>query len=357
MTVWTEWDPLKEVIVGNCYAECNPQWALDPIAKKLFGQILAETKEDLDNLSNYLTKLGVKVRRPTVTNFNQTIPLGNFNVLNATAPIVPRDQYMVYGNTVYQTYTSMPDRYLDSLNYYDIFNDMFKEGYNWISQPPPILENFADNLKWWNDGDRIYHQLHKDNVLWHTATMFKCGDALITNNLGPGSQLGLDWMQRNTDAKIINNNNTVVDNWGHIDHGFFMTDDNTVFCINKEWVPEVLRNKNIIEMEGLFEKFAFQDFFKDYKSHDGKLTVDWLERWLNEWKGYAQEVAFDTNVLVVDSKNIIFSNKQPKLFNLFESMGITCHVCEMRHGIFWESGVHCLTLDIKRQGERRNICG
>lgn len=357
MSAWTEWDPLKDVIVGNCYTTIDPAWNLEPQAKKLFGQILEETKEDLDNLATYLSKLGVNVHRPAVTLFDQQTNLGNFKVLNPTAPIVPRDQYLVYGKNIYQTYTSMPDRYLDSLNYYSIFNDMFKDGYNWISQPPPMLANFDDNLRWWNDGGNVYHNTHKDMILWHTATMFKCGDALITNNAGPGTQLGLKWMQRNVDAKIINNDNTVVDNWGHIDHGFFMTDDNTVFAINKDWVPEVLRNKNIIEMEGLFEKFAFQDFFKDYKSHEGKLTVEWLERWLTEWKGYAQEVAFDTNVLVVDSKNIVFSNKQPKLFAMFESMGINCHVCEMRHGIFWESGIHCLTLDINRVGVNRSICG
>lgn len=357
MTVWTEWDPLTEIIVGDCYTECNGNWVLEPRARELFNLILKETKEDLDNLASYLTKLGVKVRRPAVTQLNQSIPLGKFSILNAAAPIIPRDQYLVYGNNIYQTYTSMPDRYLDSFNYYTIFRDMFKKGYNWISQPPPILENFEDNIKWWNNGDYIYHQLHKDNVLWHTATMFKCGDALITNNAGPGTALGLDWMKRNIDAQIIDNNNTIVNNWGHIDHGFFMTDDNTVFCINREWVPELLRNKNLIEIGHLFEKFTFQDFFKDYQSHDGKLTVDWLERWLTEWKGYAQEVAFDTNVLVVDSTNIIFSNKQPTLFKFLESIGITCHVCELRHGIFWESGIHCVTLDISRQGAWRTICG
>jgi hypothetical protein len=54
-------------------------------------------------------------------------------------------------------------------------------------------------------------------------------------------------------------------------------------------------------------------------------------------------------------KNIIFSIDQPKVFELMATMGIQAHVCKMRHGLFWEAGVHCLTLDIKRRGNKRSV--
>lgn len=357
MSIWTNWDPLTEIIVGNCPSELSSHWVLPLDNKTAFNEILRETKEDLDALADKLTSLGVKVHRPTPIDFKQNINVGNFDIVAATSPIVPRDQYIVYGNTIYQTYTSMPDRYLDSLNYYDIFLDLYNRGYNWISQPPPNLKNFNENLKWYVDGPRVYGEDYKDKILWHTATMYKCGDALITNNLGPGSQLGLDWMKRNTDARIINNNNTIVDNWGHIDHGFYMVDDDTVICINKEWVPEVLRHKKVIELEGLYEPFNYQDYMKRTHTISDKFSIEWINQWLTEWKGYAQEVAFEFNVLVVDSKNIIFSTDQPRIFAVLKELGITCHVCKIRHGMFWEAGIHCLTLDVNRHGERRSICG
>ena len=74
MSVWTNWDPLEEVIVGNCPSKSNENWNLEPRARELFDEILFETKEDLDNLANTLTSLGVKVFRPTITNFDQEIP-------------------------------------------------------------------------------------------------------------------------------------------------------------------------------------------------------------------------------------------------------------------------------------------
>jgi N-dimethylarginine dimethylaminohydrolase len=330
MSIWTEWDPLEEIIVGDCYTDTdNSQLKL----------ILKETKEDLQALADYLTSLGVKVHRP------------NVDENPCMAPIVPRDQYLVYGNTVYQTYTSMPDRFADGLNYIDIFTELFKQGHNWISQPPPVLAPLKETDKWWNEGKHIYQDLNKNKILWHTATMFKCGDALITNKQGPGTALGLEWMKRNLpNTRIIENNK-----WGHIDHGFFMIDDNTVICINEDWVPNCLKNKKLIVIEDYIQVLDYSKIVEDFATTNGTLSQEWIDKWLNEWKGYIQDVAFDSNVLVIDSKNILFSSEQPKLFKFLKQYGITCHVVNMRHSMFWEGGIHCLTLDVKRRGERRVI--
>lgn len=345
MSIWTNWDPLKEVIVGDCPNKAS--------SNKL-ALILQETKEDLQSLSDYLTKLGVYVHRPKITHYPADINLGNFKIQNPTAPIVPRDQYLMYGNTIYQTYTSMPDRYVDSVNYYHIFKDFFDRGYNWLSMPPPILDSLVD--KWWANGEHVYHTQLKDRILWHTATMFKCGDKLITNVEGPGNKAGMDWMMRNLPKdSIVNAGNTHQHGFGHIDHGWFMTNDDLVFCVNKDWVPEPLRNKEIVELQDHFEKFDDTKFIADYSSTEGKYSDAWLDKWLGEWKGYAQEVFFDSNVLVIDSQNVLFSNYQPGIFKVMERYGINCHVVPQRHGLFWEAGIHCLTLDLVRAGNCRTV--
>lgn len=356
MSIWTNWDPLEEVIVGNCNTEIPTDWNIEPEARPLINQILQETKEDLDNLAKILEGLNVTVHRPVPNRFPERIELPTFSVLYATNPIVPRDQYLAYGDTIYQTYTSMPDRYFDSYNYYEIFKSLYDEGYNWISQPPPLIKNFQGK-KWFVDGPTIYGENYKNKVLWHAATMFKCGDALITNNAGPGSQAGLEWMRRNVDARIIPNDDTIVNNWGHIDHGFYMINDDTVLCMDVTWVPQCLRNKNIIDLSGKFERFPYQDFIRQTKGIRAKdhVSLEWLNVWLQEWKGYAQEVAFETNVLVVDPHNIVCSANQPEVFELLSKIGVTCHVSPIRHNLFWEAGIHCLTLDLKRKGNKRPI--
>jgi len=347
--IWTEWDPLEEIIVGVC----PPENYYDNIIKDerclpLLRLILKETKEDLYNLSSMLERMRVKVHRPQNLPFNTNMNICGFKINNPIAPIVPRDQYLVYGEKIVQTYTSMPDRWLDSLAYYDIFTELFQQGYEWNSMPIPLLQNLIDNS-----------QFYKTNkLLWHTATMFKCGDSLITNYKGPGSKNGLKWMINNyPDCKIINNV-SLQNGYGHIDHGFFMTDDDTVFAENKYWAPDVLiKNKDVIYLHDSAVTPTLDDIHKlksRYINH-GKFSYDYLSMWLNEWRGYTQDVAFDFNVLVVDSTNIFISNSQPKLQELLDKRGITCHIAPIRHNFFWEGGIHCITLDIKRKGNKRKI--
>ena len=343
MSVWTNWDPLEEVIVGDCYAPGTLDWFVESELQDSFNIVLDETKQDLNELAVLLQQLGVQIHRPQVHACRHSVDLATFSVQCPTSPIVPRDQYLVYGDTVYQTYTSMTDRYFDSLGYYNIFQRMFDQGHNWISQPLPNLRDLPPEKNWSNQGSLIYNHLYHNQLLWHTATMFKCGDRLITNTTGPGSQSGLDWMRRNLPADtVVENISTTMRNWGHIDHGFFMIDDHTVICIDGEFVPTCLRDKRIHEIHQYLPK----------EMVDPATPID---RLLDPSKGYEQVVAFNTNVLVIDSHNVVFDNNMPKLFEFLASLDVKCHVAPLRHRKFWAAGVHCSTLDIRRRGQKRKI--
>lgn len=356
MSIWTNWDPLEEVIVGNCHAPGEFDNFIDTDIRNDFNKILKETKEDLDGLATTLQSMGVVVHRPTLISYRDKINLGTFDITMPMSPVVPRDQYLAYGDTIYQTYTSMPNRYLDPRSYYDTFRTLYDQGYNWISQPPPNLVNVEAIEDWWKDGGKIY-QVLDNQLLWHTATMIKCGDAIVANTGGPGNPRGLEWMKRNLPegTRIIPNHGTSYNNWGHIDHAFFVVNDDTVVCIDRTFVPECLRNKNLIE---------FGKYLKDPRERAGRIdelketpadSIHRLKKYIAEWSGYDQDVYFDTNVLVVDPHNIIVSTIPPIMIKILERNGINVHVCHQRHGLFWESGIHCATLDLKRRGERRRI--
>lgn len=348
MAVWTNWDPLEEVIVGDCYAPGDLDWVIPTELLSAFNTVLEETNQDLNNLAELLAGLGVVVHRPRLYQYQQPINLGSFSVDIPMAPIVPRDQYLVYGDTIFQTYTSMTDRLFDGRSYYDIFRSLFERGTNWISQPMPNLWSMSDSKKWMDNyhnlGRMVYHRLYARHVLWHTATMFKCGEHLITNTQGPGSQLGLSWMQRNLPPDtVVSASSDAMQDWGHIDHGFFMTDDDTVFCADRSFVPRVLQNKTIHELKVYFPPEKTQKVIRNF------------EHLLDESKGYEQVVSFNTNVLVVDSHNVIFSDHYAVLFDHLASLGIKCHVSPLRHRYFWAAGPHCVTLDICRRGKKRKI--
>jgi glycine amidinotransferase len=353
--IYTEFDPLQEVIVGDCYEPGDLDWALPKESLKSFNTILKETKEDLHNLSDFFKKSNIKVYRPKVIKHDKGFNLSGFKVNVPVCPIVPRDQYIVIGKKILQTYTSYTDRYFDSLSYLNIFSELFKEGYNWISQPPPILKNLDETDTWYTKTN-IYSEILNDQLLNHTAIMFKAGDTIIYNGEGPGSKIGFEWIKRNLeDIKFVENKNTIFNNYGHIDHGFILIDDETVIHAGIEWVPLCLRNKKLIDVSSYLPKLDFDKYIKDYTSSNGQYSNSWLEKYLNNWRGYSQEICFDLNVLILDSKNILFGREIPELFNYLKTFNINCHFVKQRHQMYWEGGIHCCTLDVKRKGLKRSI--
>jgi hypothetical protein len=111
--------------------------------------------------------------------------------------------------------------------------------------------------------------------------MFKCGNKIVTNAYGPGNRAGLDWMIRNLPADtVIGVGETHQAGFGHIDHGWFMVSDDLIFCVNKSWVPQKLRDKELVELQELFEPFDDVKFISDFQSTDGKFSDAWLDNWL-----------------------------------------------------------------------------
>lgn len=354
--IYTEFDPLEEIIVGDSYSPHDLDSLLHNRKLDGFNKILEETKQDLDNLADLLRKSGIKVHRPTVYKYNDKIDMPQFDIKLPMSPLVPRDAYIVRGKTIIETYTSLTDRFFDSLSYYHIFKEMFDQGYNWISQPAPMLKNLNDKEQWFFDKN-VYNRELPNKILWHTATMFQAGDAVIVNTKGPGTQSGLEWMKRNLpNTRFVENQNTVFEKFGHIDHGFILIDDDTVIHAGIEWVPDALKNKKLIDIKQYLPELKLERFKQDYIDAGSRYDVAWIETYLENWKGYNQEVCFDLNVIIVDSKNIIWGREIPELFHyLLRNHGIESTVAPMRHSLFWEGGVHCATLDIKRKGTSRSI--
>ena len=353
--VYTEYDPLEEVIVADCYAPGDldhlfPEKPLGP-----FNRILEETKQDFDDLADFLTRGGVRVVRPQVMKYNNHVAMSGFDVRFPMAPTVPRDQYKVQGDIILQTYTSLTDRYFDGLSYYKIFSDLFAQGYNWISQPAPPLVNVTPKDVWYVNGE-IYHTRLRNRLLFHTATMFPVGDKIIINSQGPGNSLGFEWLKRNLAGfGFIENRGTRVENYGHIDHGFIMIDDETVIHAGIDWVPLCLRHLSLIDARQFVPEANIEQYKRNFISKGGRYDLSWIDHYLDNWRGYNQDVCFDLNVLIIDRHNIVFGRALPKLFQFLKTFGIECHVCEQRHMLFWEGGIHCSTLDIKRRGSCRSI--
>ena len=63
---------------------------------------------------------------------------------------------------------------------------------------------------------------------------------------------------------------------------------------------------------------------------------------------------FDVNVFSIDESNVIVTGDDKKVRNDIEKRGINTIYWRWRHQYFWDGGIHCLTSDINRRGDREN---
>jgi hypothetical protein len=75
----------------------------------------------------------------------------------------------------------------------------------------------------------------------------------------------------------------------------------------------------------------------------------YLEDYCKDWIGNYTETYFEVNVLMIDEKNMLCMGTHDEVFRDLEKEGINCHVIPFRTRGFWDGGLHCITLDIRRQ--------
>ena len=82
--------------------------------------------------------------------------------------------------------------------------------------------------------------------------------------------------------------------------------------------------------------------------------VEFINKWLNGWVGYAEETIFEVNMLSVDEKTIISLNHQEDIHKKLEEHGINPLIVDLDIEIFGDAGLHCLTVDTLREGNMQS---
>ena len=100
VNVWSEFQPLKKVVLGAPFPPETFDWHKDEETRTVMRQIFEETAEDIAELEKLLTGMGVEVVRPnnifTITGEEQ-IQLPWMKCGFPNHPLMPRDTLMPYG--------------------------------------------------------------------------------------------------------------------------------------------------------------------------------------------------------------------------------------------------------------------
>jgi len=352
VNVWSEFQPLKKVVLGAPFPPETFDWHKDEETREVMRQILTETAEDIEELAKLLEARGIEVVRPknifTITGEEQ-IQLPWMSCGFPNHPLMPRDTLMPYGDTIFECFTGGDNRYFENLAYYDSVAEWFEQGANWVSMPGVMVKT--------GDGYREFAE--QKRVLYHAANMIKCGKHILFSatheedrKKGKGTNLGKEWMKREIKQRYPDTEFLDVNVGGHLDGKIALLKPGVLMTWNAKWVPEEMKDWTIIEVDDDFD--MPMDFQQTRKR---RFYKEYVEKWLSHWVGYADESVFDVNVLSLDEKTVICTGRNEAAFAEMEAHGIEPIVWRFRHQYFWDGGIHCLTSDIVREGDCEDYIG
>lgn len=84
---------------------------------------------------------------------------------------------------------------------------------------------------------------------------------------------------------------------------------------------------------------------------DNDEFTEYVEQWLGSFVGYTAESSFNVNTFMIDEQTMVVPAYDDAIFKILKDNDIEPVVVPRRHSSFWDGGLHCSTLDLKRDGQ------
>lgn len=413
---WNGWDPLKQVVLGNCY---SPEWfrdIKDSSLREMIQKLMSDTLEDLDGIQKTLENLGVDVVRiPENTieegtnltdegldswgKFNQYIKDNKLNYMRngwsnglPKPMITPRDYFIVLGDRFFQTSQIAGTEFLEKAGIIDPDivegftkkereNRWDKDGYPSIGPLRFSKQYKKDTAPNWKpewdqkltpeqakvQGQKLWKNSEYMQYTWNTFGFWapivtRVGDTLIVDhedysNLG---QVLLD--------KFPEFEQTHVAIGGHNDGTFSPVKPGHIVTANWKrdysesfpgWQVHVVEHPEQVDWSQ-FQKWLHSKHDVNVRKNwyqEGEMSdqyINFVDDWMNNWVGYVEETVFEVNMLSVSEDTILCLNDNETVQDHLRSIGMTPIYCRFRNRHFWDGGLHCLTLDTVREGGKQN---
>lgn len=349
---YAEFLPLKTVMVGRChsvdYVKDIPLDMSDN-SKSLLSNLLEETEEDLQNFIDICKSFGANVIRPDYTfkgNINTSgspEALGMSGLRHALFQgypylLIPRNNLIPLHDKIVSINSddNIHLDYISNLQDFSVLRNEFTIDDN--LKPSSIIrlgkDIIVDKQDFMNSNTEkgfnflqdwlqplgyniIYTPYHDFNFADHQSH----GDSTLAI-LKPGVLIS------HQDARSYTEE--IFKGW----EGFTISEDSNKWNL-REWINLKGKLRNYSMMSKKFNDKAFNHV---------------INKWFSDWVGYANETVFDINIFSLDEHNVIVSNYNEEVFNFLRKHKIEPIICNFRHRYFWDSGWHCLGVDLEREG-------
>lgn len=331
------WSALAELWLGDVYP-CSWYDHLDSQVRDVFYEITEKTQQDLDAIQRKIESFGVVVRRPVYENIEQYL-LGSERDLLIKPQITPRDTFAVIGSRL----LTPPADYHDLLPWQHVIDE------------------------YRSMGNTVDHRIHNKHFHLNGANIIRAGKDVFVDSVGIDSDFS-----SSADAaaefkevfgnEFAQNRMHFLTNGGHMDGCMAVLRPGVIICnryfddyartfpdwqLFQCWSPEYSNHRRQ-PRSGSGAYGNNQWFLEDIKFP--RAFNQYVIEHALDWVGDYTESFFEVNCLSIDENNVLFLGENETLFRDLEQIGITAHVVNFRCRTFWDSGLHCLTLDISRKG-------
>lgn len=377
LSVYQHWDPLEVCVVGRSYPPEAYNWITVPRVRDLFEKIARETEEDYQGIIKKLQEFNVTVLRPDLP--EQTFVDNNF----VAPPMTPRDYMVMIGDVFYECVDKNKNQF------FNVFYQQVKSpdwpacnGLSEFFNLPESIQHECINDHGLDINDPKYQD--KPNTTYSKIFDYirSQGNTIKSNvndhiNGAQVSRIGQDlffgtnsYHQDQTELKKIVNTefpttrNHIVNTGGHSDGTYCPVAPGLIISLYD--VPSYADTYPGWEVVYLPNQSwtAVSNFLELKKKNNGKWwipgfehdqeVINTVETWMTHWTGYVEETVFDVNMLIIDPKNVMVFNYNKQVFDALDRHGITAHVVPFRHRYFWDGGIHCVTTDLSRRGNRQD---
>lgn len=319
---YDSWSQLQEVWLGDVYPA---EWYdhLPVAVRDVFYQITEITKQDLLTIEHKLLEFGVRVRRPTYHNINNHInPITGQLV---KPQICPRDTWVTVGNSLLVPINDVSS----TLPWTAVLNEYREQGSNLVTNHDVHFFNGANVVRVGQDiivDTDIYEvdpkNLHIGLLKNYRVQWEKNGGHLdgCFAILRPGLILANHY---------YNGYDRIFPTWQKI----FL--DQPTFWQHRKSPPPGSEFNGKFYAESVTINQAFNDHVIEHAQN---------------WVGNYTETYFELNCLVINEHNVMMLGYNESLEQTLAQHGITVHWVPFRCRGFWDGGMHCITLDVRRQG-------
>ncbi len=346
VSVFNEWDPLEEIIVGratNARIPCQDLGLFaiefapyggeyDSIEKIPSGsfsdRVIEETEEDLDELGQTLQGLGVTVRRPDIVDHSIKFRTPDWES-DGQHNYCPRDIFFAVGTWIIETPMAMRARFFETLSFKPILLDYLRSGARWISAPKPRL---ADEI--YNIHNVQSSAIKDDEPIFDAANLLRLGRDIFYLVSDSGNPSGALWLQTVLGKEYRVHTCDNIYSGIHVDSTITVVHPGLV-VVNAERVgpqnlPRLFQGWDVIYLEDIVDT--------------GYTDIEFSSKWIG------------MNFLMVNPNLAIIDKAQTPLIKELEKRGVDVIRLQLRHTRTLGGGFHCVTLDVRRTGTLEDYC-